>query len=498
MQYSLRMHRIDKSFPGVHALDRVSFDVEAGTVHALVGENGAGKSTLMKVISGSYLPDSGTMEVFGTEQTFRSPAEAQRSGISMIHQELEVVPERSVASNVFLGREPRKLGGLFIDREELNARTQELLDRLDVAVRPQDVVSHLSIAQQQMVEVAKALSYNARIIIMDEPTSSLTERETATLFRTIKELRSTGITVIYISHRMEEIFEIADRVTVLRDGQTIRTDETKNLDADVIVRSMVGRTIADIFPKRTVSIGEVVLEVEDLSGGRFSGVSFDLRAGEIIGVSGLVGAGRSEMVKGLLGIDPITSGRIRVGGEEISSPKIDDMMRRGFAFVPEDRKMEALFLGMSVRDNLGISVLRRLFRSGLLRLRRLEEMVRGYIERLRIQTPGSAQIIRNLSGGNQQKVIIARCLALAPSVLILDEPTRGIDVGAKAEIHSIIGDLAAKGVGIIMISSELPEILGVSDRVLVMKEGRLVTVMDRSEATEDAIMQSAATGGATA
>lgn len=498
MQYSLRMHDIDKSFPGVHALDHVSFDVEAGTVHALVGENGAGKSTLMKVISGSYLPDSGTMEVFGERRTFRSPAEAQHHGISMIHQELAIVPERTVASNVFLGREPRMLGGLFIDREELNARTQALLDRLDVRVGPEDVVSRLSIAQQQMVEVAKALSYNARIIIMDEPTSSLTERETATLFRTIKELRDDGITVIYISHRMEEIFEIADRVTVLRDGQTIRTDATADLDADTIVSSMVGRTIEDIFPKREVPIGEVILEVEGLSGGRFREVSFNLRAGEILGVSGLVGAGRSEMVKGLLGIDPITGGRIRIGGEEIVAPSVDDMMRRGCAFVPEDRKSEALFLGMSVRDNLGISMLHRLFRSGFLRFRRLEEMVREYIRRLRIQTPGSGQIIRNLSGGNQQKVIIARCLALTPSVLILDEPTRGIDVGAKAEIHSIIGDLAAKGVGIIMISSELPEILGVADRVLVMKEGRLVAEMDRGEASEDAIMQRAATGGSPA
>lgn len=495
MQYSLRMAGIHKTFPGVHALDDVSFDVETGTVHALVGENGAGKSTLMKVISGSHLPDEGTIEVFGEAMRFRSPAEAQRHGISMIHQELAVVPDRSVAANVFLGREPRMFGGLLIDYAELHRRTRVFLDRLSLDVDPVTPIRDLSIAQQQMVEVAKALSYNARIIIMDEPTSSLTERETNTLFRIIDELKNDGITVIYISHRLEEIFTIADRVTVLRDGKTIRTDAIGEIDEDTIVRSMVGRTIDSVFPKKTVPIGDTILSVDGLSGGRFRDVSFTVRSGEILGISGLVGAGRSEMVRGLLGIDPIEEGTISVRGKVIRTPSVARMMQSGFAFVPEDRKTEALFLGMSVKDNLVITVLRRLFRSGLLHFSRLTELVRDYIEKLRIQTPAQGQLIRNLSGGNQQKVIIARCLALNPSILILDEPTRGIDVGAKAEIHRIIGDLAAGGVGIIMISSELPEILGVSDRVLVMKEGRMVAELDREEATQDLIMKYAATGG---
>ena len=495
MQYSLKMQGIHKHFPGVHALDNVSFDVEAGSVHALVGENGAGKSTLMKLISGSLVPDEGSIEVFGEAVRFRSPAEAQHHGISMIHQELTVVPERSVASNIFLGREPRALGGLFIDYRALNTQAKALLDRLDVRVDPTVPISELSIAQQQMVEVAKALSYNARVIIMDEPTSSLTERETATLFRIIRDLRADGITVIYISHRLEEIFEISDRVTVLRDGRTIRTDVTADLDEDTIVSSMVGRTIDTIFPKREVEIGETILHVDGLSGNGFRDVSFSLRKGEILGISGLVGAGRSEMVRGLMGIDPVDGGSIDLFGQPVTTPRVAGMMRRGFAFVPEDRKEEALFLGMSVRDNLVVSLLSRLFRSGLIQYGRLGEVTAQYIDKLRIQTPSQGQLIRNLSGGNQQKVMIARCLALKPSVLILDEPTRGIDVGAKAEIHTIIGDLAAQGVGIIMISSELPEILGVSDRIVVMKEGRVAAQLDRTEATQDLIMQKAATGG---
>ena len=452
MQYSLKMQGIHKHFPGVHALDDVSFDVEAGSVHALVGENGAGKSTLMKLISGSLVPDEGSIEVFGEAVRFRSPAEAQHHGISMIHQELTVVPERSVASNIFLGREPRALGGLFIDYRALNTQAKALLDRLDVRVDPTVPISELSIAQQQMVEVAKALSYNARVIIMDEPTSSLTERETATLFRIIRDLRADGITVIYISHRLEEIFEISDRVTVLRDGRTIRTDATADLDEDTIVSSMVGRTIDTIFPKREVEIGETILHVDGLSGNGFRDVSFSLRKGEILGISGLVGAGRSEMVRGLMGIDPVDGGSIDLFGQPVTTPRVAGMMRRGFAFVPEDRKEEALFLGMSVRDNLVVSLLSRLFRSGLIQYGRLGEVTAQYIDKLRIQTPSQGQLIRNLSGGNQQKVIIARCLALKPSVLILDEPTRGIDVGAKAEIHTIIGDLAAQGVGIIRLN----------------------------------------------
>ncbi len=494
MSYALRMEGIHKSFPGVHALDDVSFEVDEGSVHALVGENGAGKSTLMKLLSGSLQKDEGRIEISGEEVELRTPSDAQEKGVSMIYQELTVIPYRSVAANVLLGREPRTFAGLFIDYPELHRRAAELLDRIDVDVNPTETVGRLSIAQQQMVEVAKALSLDAKIIIMDEPTSSLTERETATLFRIIRELKRQRITVIYISHRLEEVFEIADRVTVLRDGKSVHSSTVSEVDSDEVVRLMVGRELTDFFPKHEAELGDTILEVEGLSGGRFNDVSFSLRSGEILGLSGLVGAGRTETARALMGIDPARGGRVRFMGEEVEFGSVRHMMRRGFAYVPEDRKEEGLFLRMNVRDNLAISVLERLFTAGLLRMQKVVDLAQRYVERLRIQTPSLQQLVRNLSGGNQQKVIIARCLALDPKVLILDEPTRGIDVGAKAEIHTIIGELAARGVGIIMISSELPEVVGVSDRVIVMRQGRVAGEFGRGEATQDAIMQKAAGG----
>ena len=494
MSYALRMEGIDKRFPGVHALDDVSFEVGAGSVHALVGENGAGKSTLMKLLSGSLQKDEGRIEIDGEEVEFRTPGNAQEKGVSMIYQELTVIPYRSVAANILLGREPRTFAGLFIDYPELHRQAAELLERIDVAVDPTEAVGRLSIAQQQMVEVAKALSLDAKIIIMDEPTSSLTERETATLFRLIRELKRQGITVIYISHRLEEVFEIADWVTVLRDGKSVHSSAVSEVDSDEVVRLMVGRELTDFFPKHEAELGDTILEVEGLSGGRFEDVSFSLRSGEILGFSGLVGAGRTETARALLGIDSARAGTVRFKGEEVELGSVRQMMRRGFAYVPEDRKEEGLFLRMNVRDNLAISVLERLFTAGLLQMKKVVDLAQGYVQRLRIQTPSLQQLVQNLSGGNQQKVIIARCLALDPKVLILDEPTRGIDVGAKAEIHTIIGELAARGVGIIMISSELPEVVGVSDRVIVMRQGRVAGEFGRGEATQDAIMQKAAGG----
>ena len=494
MSYALRMAGIHKRFPGVHALDDVSFEVGTGSVHALVGENGAGKSTLMKLLSGSLQKDEGRIEIAGEEVEFRTPGDAQEKGVSMIYQELTVIPYRSVAANILLGREPRTFAGLFIDYPELHRRAAELLERIDVDVDPTEIVGRLSIAQQQMVEVAKALSLDAKIIIMDEPTSSLTERETATLFRIIRELKRQAITVIYISHRLEEVFEIADWVTVLRDGRSVHSSAVSEVDSDEVVQLMVGRELTDFFPKHEAELGETILEVEGLSGGRFEDVSFSLRAGEIVGFSGLVGAGRTETARALLGIDPAQAGTVRFMGEAVELGSVRQMMRLGFAYVPEDRKEEGLFLRMNVRDNLAISVLERLFTAGLLRMQKVVDLAQRYVERLRIQTPSLQQLIRNLSGGNQQKVIIARCLALDPKVLILDEPTRGIDVGAKAEIHTIIGELAERGVGIIMISSELPEIVGVSDRVIVMRQGRVAAEFGPGEVTQDAIMQKAAGG----
>lgn len=494
MEYALKMEGIHKRFPGVHALDDVSFHVPRGVVHAVVGENGAGKSTMMKLLAGSIQRDEGRIEVAGEPVEIPDPAASQALGISMIHQELTVIPYRTVAQNILLGREPRKAGGLLIDYPELNRQAEELLKRIDVEVRPTEIVAHLSIAQQQMVEVAKALSLNARIIIMDEPTSSLTEREAETLFRIIGELKRQEITVIYISHRLEEVFSNAEYVTVLRDGKSVHTSEVSEVDRDEVVRLMVGRELKDFFPKHEAEIGERILEVEGLTGADFNNVSFSLRSGEVLGFSGLVGAGRSETMRALMGLEPATSGRVRFLGEEIDITSVRKMMRRGFAYVPEDRKEQGLFLKMNVRDNLGISILERLFTAGIIKLDKLRGVAQEFVERLRVQTPSLEQIIRNLSGGNQQKVIIARCLALEPKVLILDEPTRGIDVGAKAEIHQIIGELAARGVGIIMISSELPEVVGVADRVVVMREGEVAGELEGDEISQDQIMQRAAGG----
>ncbi|MFP4204788.1 MAG: sugar ABC transporter ATP-binding protein [Spirochaetaceae bacterium] len=496
MSYALRMEGIHKRFPGVHALRDVTFEVEAGTVHALVGENGAGKSTLMKLLSGSLRKDEGRIEIDGEEVELDSPAEAQARGVSMIYQELTVIPFRSVAANILLGREPRTAGGMLIDYRELHHRAVQLLDRIDVHVDPEEIVGQLSIAQQQMVEVAKALSLEAKIIIMDEPTSSLTDRETETLFRIIRELKRQGITVVYISHRLEEVFDIADRVTVLRDGQSVHTSAVDETDPDAVVRFMVGRTLTEFFPKHEAEIEETILEVDGLSGHRFNDVSFSLRKGEILGVSGLVGAGRSEMARALVGIDRASAGEIRYLGKTVALGSVRAMMRRGFVYVPEDRKEQGLFLRMTVRDNLTISSLERIFTFGLVRVRTIVELASEYVARLRIQTPSLQQLVRNLSGGNQQKVILARYLALEPRVLILDEPTRGIDVGAKAEIHDIIGSLAERGVSIIMISSELPEIVGVADRVLVMRQGRVAGELHGGEITQDAVMQKAAGGTA--
>lgn len=495
----LRMENIDKRFPGVQALDDVTFRVEKGTIHALVGENGAGKSTLMKLLAGTQPKDSGTIEIGGETVELEDPAHAQRLGVGMIYQELTVIPYLTVGQNIYLGREPRRRGLPLINWNELYGNASDMLERIELPVQPRDTVADLSVAQQQMIEVAKALSLEARIIIMDEPTSSLTDRETSTLFRLMRNLRDEGITIIFISHRLEEVFEIADRVTVLRDGKTIDTKDIAEVRRQDVVNMMVGRELEEMFPKQSSPTEEVILEVEGLTGLNgewFRDISFSLRAGEILGVSGLVGAGRSEMARGLLGLDPMESGTVKVRGEVVQIRGIRDLMKRGFAYVPEDRKLQGLFLGMTVRENITISVMRRLFASIFVSIRRLVDLAKDYVERLDIETPGVEQTVRNLSGGNQQKVIIARGLTLEPRVFIMDEPTRGIDVGAKAEIHGLMDRLAGDGVGMIMISSELPEILGVSDRILVMREGEMVGEFSREEATQDKIMSRAAGGEA--
>lgn len=490
----LQMTGISKAFPGVQALQDVNFEMARGEIHALVGENGAGKSTLMKVLTGAYRPDAGQISWRGQPAAINSPSDSQELGISMIHQELSLIPYLTVGQNIFLGREPRwRLPG-FIDWNQLYAQTGELLDRLNLDVNPKTEAQGLSIAQQQMVEVAKALSLNADLIAMDEPTSSLTDKETEVLFDMMRALKAQGVAIIFISHRLEEVFEISDRVTVLRDGRHIATRSTAELDHNKIVELMVGRELGDIYAYSPTEQRSVVLETADLSDGdQLKSVSFQLHGGEILGLAGLIGAGRTALAETLFGIRPAAAGAIKLAGEavKIRSPK--QAIHHGLGFVPEDRKRQGLFLHMAVRENVLLSGMEMVTHFGFVNGGKANELVQAFVDKLDIRTPNLGQEVRNLSGGNQQKVVIARWLALQPRVLILDEPTRGVDVGAKAEIHALMRQLAAEGVGILMISSELPEVLGVSDRILVMHEGRVTGELTREEATQDKIMH-AATG----
>lgn len=489
----LRLEHVSKAFPGVQAVNDVSLEVWGGEILALVGENGAGKSTLMNLINGVVPLDSGKIYLDGQPVTMDSPRRALELGITMIHQELALIPQLTVGQNIFLGREPRRWR-FWIDWKRLYAQAQAELDRLGIDVPVQARVADLSIAQRQLVEIAKALSYNARLIALDEPTSALTERETETLFRLVRALRDQGVALIYISHRLEEVFELADRIAVMRDGQLVAVGPVQAFTPAEVVRLMVGRELTEFFPKVPTQRGEPVLRAINLRAGReVQGVSLELYRGEIMGLAGLVGAGRTNLARLLFGADRLEAGEIWMDGRrvEIRSPR--DAIRLGIGLVPEDRKSQGLFLGQSVRFNAGAGLLERLSRLGFIDFRRINQTIKAIIERLRVRTPSLNQRVRNLSGGNQQKVVISRWLALNPKVLILDEPTRGVDVGAKAEIHALMSELAAQGMAILMISSELPEILGVSDRILVMREGRIVAEFSREEATQDLIMQ-AATG----
>jgi ribose transport system ATP-binding protein len=491
----LSMEHIGKTFPGVRALDDVDLEVRAGEVLALVGENGAGKSTLMKILTGALPKDAGTIRLGGSEPALHSPADALAQGISMIHQELALIPHLDAGQNIYLGREPeRRLG--IIDWRKLYDQARKQLEMVGIDVDPHTTVSELSIAQQQMVEIGKALSRQARLIVMDEATSSLTETETARLFELIRALKDRGVTVIYISHRIEEVFEIADRVTVLRDGHVVGTYAVGQVTPAELVEKMVGRDIADLFQKQEAQRREVVLEVKGLaSAGYLHDVSFQLYGGEILGLAGLVGSGRTTLALTLFGVEKLQAGEIIVSGQRVAVDSPQAAIRHKIGLVPEDRKAQALFLNMSVAENVVISALAKLSYLGLINFARVRRLAQQYVKQLGIRTPSLGQRTRNLSGGNQQKLVIARWLALNPAILILDEPTRGIDVGAKAEIHALMSQLAQQGMGILMISSELPEVLGVSDRILVMREGQLVAEFDREEATQEAIM-SAATGTA--
>jgi len=480
---------IAKSFAGVQALRGVSFDLRPGEVHALVGENGAGKSTLIKVITGAHRPDGGTIEIDGQPIAHNSPQRSRSLGIAAIYQQPALFPDLSVAENMALGFET---GGLWrlIDWRSRRARARELLGRIGADIDPDAPVSLLTMPQQQMVEIAQSLGGKAKVLIMDEPTASLPEHEVENLFRVVRELRSQGVGIVYISHRLDELYALADRLTVLRDGQTVATKPMKDVLRPELIRLMVGRELSAIFPKRDVPQGEVVLETRALdcrdSGVR--GVSLSIRAGEILGLAGLVGAGRTELARAIFGLTPATGGEILLHGKRVTVRTPADAVDRGIAYVPEDRRRHGVILELPIAANMTLAILRRISKGGFLDVARERELATGYVEKLAVKTPSIDTPAGNLSGGNQQKVALSRWLATEPRVLILDEPTQGIDVGAKSEIHKLMVDLAERGLAILMISSELPEVLGMSDRIGVMRGGLLVGLLDRAAATQERVM----------
>ena len=486
----LEMKGITKQFPGVLALDNVTLTVYPGEVLALVGENGAGKSTLMKILSGVYKKDAGEILLDGKPVEISGPLHARQLGISIIYQELNVLNNMNITENIFVGREKKKNG--FVDKKLQHEEARRLLSRVGLEVDPHTRTGRLSTSQKQMVEVAKALSTHARMIIMDEPTSSLTDKETEMLFGIIRKLRADGVAIVFISHRMNEIFEISDRIAVMRDGQMIQSMDAAEATEQKVIAAMVGRDVNNLFVKEPAPIGEVALEVKNLSTKHFlKDISFNVRAGEIVGFAGLVGAGRSEVMRAVFGIDPRETGEIFVRGRPVNIRTTVDALRAGLGFVPEDRKEQGLILKMSVQHNASIAALPSVSKGGFLDKKRERRLAGEYIDKLRVKTPSQEQRVMNLSGGNQQKVVIAKWMATHPSVLILDEPTRGIDVGAKKEIHLLMSELVAQGVAIIMISSELPEILGMSDRIYVMHDGRIKGEIARGEATQESVMKMA-------
>jgi rhamnose transport system ATP-binding protein len=484
----LEVREIEKSFPGVRALSGVSFDVRPGEVHALLGENGAGKSTLIKIMSGVYEPDAGSILVDGKPVRFSTPDDARRARVATIYQELLLFPELSVAENIFLGHAPRAQAGR-VDWRAMRAKAQRLLDSLEIDdLAPDQIVGVLSVGNRQRVEILRALSHDARILIMDEPTAALTESDVTRLFDVVRRLKQRGVGIVYISHRLDEIYAIADRVTVLRDGAYVGTRHVADTNAAGLVQMMVGRRIDNLFPKTPAPIGEPVLEARDLVRMPLTkGVSLTVRAGEIVGLAGLVGSGRSELAQTLFGMTPAESGEIRLNGATVRIDSPGSARAKGIAYVPEDRAAQGLVRAMSVLHNFSLAALGSLSRGGFIDRAGERRMADEGVRRFAVKTSSVDEIAARLSGGNQQKIVLGKWLANNPKLLILDEPTRGIDVGAKAEIHRLMSQLAGQGVAILMISSELPEVLGMSDRVLVMREGRLVAEFDRAHATSEAV-----------
>ncbi|HGY5295626.1 TPA: ribose ABC transporter ATP-binding protein RbsA [Aeromonas salmonicida] len=479
---------IVKTFPGVRALDEAGLKVYPGQVMALLGENGAGKSTLMKVLTGIYQADAGSVSYRGQPVHFKGPRDSQDQGISIIHQELNLLPELSIAANIFLGREPRTRFG-SIDHKQLRERASSLLGRLGVKHGPDTRLGELSIGEQQMVEIAKALSFDASVIIMDEPTDALTDTETEQLFTVIRELRHCGI--VYISHRLKEIFQICDRVTVLRDGKWIGEKAVSDLDEDRIIEMMVGRRLEEQYPRLHRELGPVSLQVKDLAGPGVRGVSFSLRQGEILGFSGLMGSGRTELMKLIYGASPISAGAVEVDGKVMVPRTPADGLAVGIAYISEDRKGDGLVLELSVRENMSLCALDEFIRGGKIDGKAERQAVSDYVRLFNIKTPSQDQLIKLLSGGNQQKVVIAKGLLTKPKVLILDEPTRGVDVGAKKEIYQLINQFKQEGMSIILVSSEMPEVLGMSDRIMVMHEGRISAEFMSADANQEKLMAAA-------
>lgn len=491
----LKMRGISKSFPGVKALQKVNLEIYKGEVHALLGENGAGKSTLLKILAGAYSRDEGDIEIDGQIIDVLDPKIAEELGISIIYQEFSTLPYLSIAENIFLGRQPQKMQGKgLIDWEKCNEESKKLLMRVGLTIDPKIPVSKLKVAEQQMVEIAKALSKNAKIIVMDEPTSPLTQREIDNLFQIIRDLKRQGVTIIYVSHRLVEIKEICDRITVLRDGFNVGEAATTDITIQDMIRMMVGRNLIDMFPKSNAIIGDKILQVEHLcTTEKLRDISFYVRKGEILGISGLVGAGRTELARAVFGADSITEGVIKIDGKIVSINNPEEAISYGMGLVPEDRKRQGLVLMMNVKNNTTLASLGNFLKFGKLRLRKEEMVTLEFIDKLRIVTPGIFEETKNLSGGNQQKVVLSKWLCANCSLLIIDEPTRGIDVGAKIEIYELMNELVRAGIGIVMISSELPELIGVCDRVLVMHEGKITGELSREDFSEEVIM-SYATG----
>jgi rhamnose transport system ATP-binding protein len=492
-QTILEMRGLCKFFPGIKALEDVDLTLRSGEVHALIGENGAGKSTLVKVLTGVHRPSSGTIRFAGELRDFRSPLDARMAGIAVIHQEASMFPDLSVAENIFSGHPLRGRTGL-LDWRAMRGKAASLLERVELEVSPETLLRELSVAERHLVGIARALSEDATLVIMDEPTSALSLRETGDLFKIIRQLRGEGRAILFISHKFDELFAIADSYTVLRDGRYVGEGSMGETDVDALIHLMVGRDVEHMYPEREPELGEEVLRIEGFSrAGFYRDVSFGLRRGEILGLFGLVGAGRSDVIRSLVGLEPRDSGKVSLDGEEVRIRGPRDALRLGIAHVPEDRQAQGLILEMGIGDNITLPQVAALARGPFLDSRAEDEVTRVYGSRMEIRAAGWGENAKNLSGGNQQKVVLAKWLATKPSILILDEPTKGIDVGTKAAVHAFISDLASKGLSIIMISSELPEIMGMSDRILVMYEGRVRAICERKDADEGAILR-AATG----